>query len=738
MPTKKSAHVDKVLSLMTNLPRVRNCSIIGHVDHGKTTLSDSLLAYSGLLNPQLAGQALLLDYLDEEQTRGITIKTANISLVFNYDGQDLLVNLVDTPGHVDFSGKVTRALRLIDTAIVVVDAVEGIMIQTEHVLRQALENAVRPLLYINKIDRLIKEMHLDARQIQQRFKAIIEAFNSLVENRNLGGVERGWKVDLANDTVAFGSAVDGWGATLSQFLKQYKNFGDIIQTYKEPEAGKASVKALKEALPLHAAIIEMVVKHGPDPAQAQAYRTPFIWKGNPSSDIGEAIMACKADAPTIVFVSRVQIDHGQAIATGRVFSGKIKQGDELYMIRAAGKERVDSIGVFMGQRIIQVEEVPAGNVVAIKGLKGIRAGETLVAATYAGNERDLAFDPMSYLMEPVVTVCIEPEKLADLKKLASMLELKVIEDPNLKIEESTQTGEILISGIGPLHLEVITHEIKNAGIPVMVSEPITMYHESIDAASKIHEATSTNGKNQIVLRLEPLLPQDSQVLKSTRIGGEKRGVSKHARELLKQSTLSWKESEVDGLVDVCSGGIPVIYSPGKNQKASMPALPKDDELLIVDAIESIAKHGPFVKESISNLKVIVEKVSFSTHGEERDSIETTPMIRQAVFDAMNEAGVVLLEPIFESAIYGAVENIGKLTSLVTQHGGRIEAMEQDGTAIKLRGYFPVRESFGLIEEARNITSGRAVFQNAFSGFERVQKGMLGGILADLKEKKGLV
>src|SRR5271157_4803503 len=228
---KKSAHVDKVLSLMSILPRVRNCSIIGHVDHGKTTLSDSLLAYSGLLNPNLAGHALLLDFLDEEQQRGITIKTANISLVFAPGGEDLLVNLVDTPGHVDFSGKVTRALRLIDTAIVVVDSVEGVMIQTEHVVRQALENAVRPLLYINKIDRLIKELALDQKEIQARFKTIIEAFNALIDVRASDDTQRGWKVDLKDDTVAFGSALDGWGATLSQYLGTYKSFSAIIDAY---------------------------------------------------------------------------------------------------------------------------------------------------------------------------------------------------------------------------------------------------------------------------------------------------------------------------------------------------------------------------------------------------------------------------------------------------------------------------------------------------------------------------
>src|SRR5271157_369589 len=726
---KKSAHVDKVLSLMSILPRVRNCSIIGHVDHGKTTLSDSLLAYSGLLNPKLAGHALLLDFLDEEQQRGITIKTANISLVFAPGGEDLLVNLVDTPGHVDFSGKVTRALRLIDTAIVVVDSVEGVMIQTEHVVRQALENAVRPLLYINKIDRLIKELHLDAKQIQQRFKAIIDAFNTLVDARNRGGVEAEWNVDLKNDTVAFGSALDGWGATLSQFLEQYKTFNDIIEIYNDAETNKDAVKNLKVNLPLHSAIVEMLVKNGPDPVQAQGYRIPFIWRGSTDSDIGQALVACNVDAPTAIFVSRVQIDHGQTIATGRVFSGKVHQGDEVWLLRAGSKERVDSLGVFMGQRIIQVDEVPAGNVVAIKGLKDVKSGETLISSDYAGDEGNLAFDQLSYLMEPVITISIEPEKLADLKKLETLLEQKIIEDPTLRIEESNQTGEILLSGIGPLHLEVIVHEIKNAGIPVIVSDPITMYHESIESRSKPCTAGSMNEDNEITISTEPLHPQDTKILRSLGLNGEKRGVSKHVKDLLRDAGLSWPEEDIDGLVDVGLNSIAIVCKADIND---------DDVQLILDSTDRIVKHGPLVQESITSLKIIVEAARFSSKGEERDQAEIIPMIRKALFDAMNGAGVILLEPIFESTIYGSLENLGKLTSLLTQHGGRIEAMDQESGSIKIRAYFPVRVSFDLIEAARDVTSGRAVFQNAFAGFEKMQKGILTGVIQDLKEKKGLV
>ncbi len=160
---------------------IRNIGIIAHIDHGKTTLADSLLAGAGLLSPRMAGMARVLDYLEEEQKRKITIKTANISLLYKTAGTQYIVNLVDTPGHVDFTGKVTRVLRVIDGAVVVVDAVEEIMAQTEIVTRQALEERVRPVLFINKVDRLITELQLNEEQIQKKLDNIISRFNDLIE-----------------------------------------------------------------------------------------------------------------------------------------------------------------------------------------------------------------------------------------------------------------------------------------------------------------------------------------------------------------------------------------------------------------------------------------------------------------------------------------------------------------------------------------------------------------------------
>src|SRR4030065_1636337 len=173
--------LSQILTLMREKERIRTLGIIAHIDHGKTTLTDSLLAGAGLLSPQMAGTARVLDYLEEEQKRKITIKTANISLLYKNPQNSYIINLVDTPGHVDFTGKVTRALRVIDGAVVVVDAVEAIMAQTEIVTEQALEERVRPVLFINKVDKLIVELKLNAEQIQKKFTRIIGSFNDLIE-----------------------------------------------------------------------------------------------------------------------------------------------------------------------------------------------------------------------------------------------------------------------------------------------------------------------------------------------------------------------------------------------------------------------------------------------------------------------------------------------------------------------------------------------------------------------------
>ncbi|MHA2495505.1 MAG: GTP-binding protein, partial [Candidatus Hodarchaeales archaeon] len=206
--------VDEAVEMMKDRIHVRNLGIIAHIDHGKTTLTDSLLAESGLLAEKVAGEARATDTREDEQERGITIKTTGISLVHAIGDQTYLINLQDTPGHVDFSGEVTSALRVVDGALVVVDAVEGVMVQTETVTRQALLEKVRPVLYINKVDRLITEMRMSPENAYEKFKEIIRDFNVLIETYAPPEFKKKWRVDPRQGTVAFGSAVHRFGLTI--------------------------------------------------------------------------------------------------------------------------------------------------------------------------------------------------------------------------------------------------------------------------------------------------------------------------------------------------------------------------------------------------------------------------------------------------------------------------------------------------------------------------------------------
>ena len=206
--------VEKVVRLMSKREQIRNICTSAHIDHGKTTFSDNLLAGAGMMSEELAGKALQLDFHEDEQERGITIDAANVSMVHERDGKEYLINLIDTPGHVDFGGDVTRAMRAIDGTIILVDAVEAIMPQTETVLRQALRERIRPVLFINKVDRLIKELKLTPEQMQERFVRIITHLNKLIKQIAEDEFKEKWQVNVNEGSVAFGSAFHNWDLSI--------------------------------------------------------------------------------------------------------------------------------------------------------------------------------------------------------------------------------------------------------------------------------------------------------------------------------------------------------------------------------------------------------------------------------------------------------------------------------------------------------------------------------------------
>jgi elongation factor 2 len=406
MPEDKT---EKVKKLMHQPEKIRNIAIAAHIDHGKTTFSDNLLAGAGMMSEELAGKQLVLDFHEDEKRRGITIDAANVSMVHDYENGDYLINLIDTPGHVDFGGDVTRAMRAVDGCIVLVCASEGVMPQTETVLRQALRERVKPVLFINKVDRLIREVKLTPEQMQERFVRIINQVNELIDNLVPEEFKGKWLVGVKDGSVAFGSAVHNWALSMPFMEKNKISFKDVIDAYQQK--GEKYKELVKKA-PLHRVVLDIVIRHFPNPKEAQKYRIPKIWHGDAESEIGRALINCDEKGKAAFVCTKIVIDkHAGEISAGRLFSGTLKQGQDVYMNLAKKQIRLQQVFIYKGAGRIQMPEVVAGNIVGLSGLKGIYAGETVSA------EPIEPFEAIKHIFEPVVTKSIEAKKPAELPKL---------------------------------------------------------------------------------------------------------------------------------------------------------------------------------------------------------------------------------------------------------------------------------------------------------------------------------
>ena len=272
---------------MHELPQIRNLCIAAHIDHGKTTLSDNLIAGAGMMSEELAGKSRVLDFDEQESARGITINAASASMVHSVEGADFLINLIDTPGHVDFGGDVTRAMRAVDGCFILACAVEGPMPQTETVVRQALKEKVKPVLFINKVDRLINELQVTPEDMMERFKGTITKVNRLIKQFAPEEKKKEWQVSVGDGTVAFGSAYHNWGITVPFMQKTGISFKDIFEHCHNEQQRELSQKA-----PVHQVLLDMAVTKLPGPVEAQKYRIPNIWQGDLESPIGKAMINC--------------------------------------------------------------------------------------------------------------------------------------------------------------------------------------------------------------------------------------------------------------------------------------------------------------------------------------------------------------------------------------------------------------------------------------------------------------
>jgi elongation factor 2 len=727
MPRRKD--ISEILELMENTENIRNIGFVGHIDHGKTTLSDSLLSEAGLLSPELAGEARVLDYLEEEQQRGITMKSSNISLYYEHPlekNEPFLVNLVDTPGHLDFSGKVTRALRLIDGVIVVVDAVEEIIAQSETVIKQSIEEGVKPILYINKVDRLIRELQLTEDQIRKKYSRIINAFNTLIKRFADPPFDKEWQVSPAEGNVAFGSALHKWGFTLKILKKSGLKFKDITKRYEKESYSKETYSDLTVYLPIDKAILEMAINHLPNPIEAQKYRIKKLWKGDINSKIGHAIINCQPNGPLVMCVSKVQAEKHGLVATGRIFSGKCTKKTEVYLVRENNYEHIQRLSLYMGQRREQVEEIPVGNIVALEGLKAIKSGESIFESSVSNNL--IPFGEVKYVTTPVITVSIEPEYLREIDEMKRIIDNLLIEDPNLRFEINEENGEFLLSGMGPLHLEVTAKEIEKRGVRVGISEPRAVFKESCRKKSSIIRSAGPNEQNYVELQVARLDENTLEFFKSTNIHDIKRRIE--LEEALEQET-TLNDKERQNLWK-CDDDYNLLINEAEVE------IEENYESLIVDIIDKIHFNGPLCGEKLTELKIVIKDLALNQLEEETAFTQLSVLFYDAIKKALNEAELVLLEPIYHTIIQLPPDYVRKALSILSKYSAKIKEIDQDNEyQATIDILLPVRYSVQFAEDLRSTTSGRAFWQNELHAFSEVPKNEADRIISDLKFKKGL-
>lgn len=607
-----------------------------------------------------------------------------------------MVNLVDTPGHVDFSGKVTRSLRIIDGAIVVVDAVEGVMAQTENVLQAAVGDRVRPVLFINKLDRLIRELKLSPKEIQDKLTAIIKRVNDIIVETMGTPDSASWQVSPESDTVAFGSALHTWGFTISQMNRHGLRFRDVLRFYEQDH-----VDQLAQLLPITDPILEMVLQKLPSPRQAQSYRIQHIWKGKLDSPAGLALGMCGSDGPLIGLVSSLVEDprYGQ-VAVARIFSGTVRQGTMTRVLPADFKSTIQRVSLFMGSKRIVVPAVVAGNICGLAGLEGVKAGDTIIGQLTPSGM--VPFEEIRYVNEPVVTVSIEPRLPRELPRLLSYLESLTKMDPNLLVRVNKDTGEYLLSGIGLLHLEITIHDIEKVGIPVIASEPIVLYRETPRGAVVLRERQfSPNGRNALRLAANSAYHPASEF-----------------------------EGNVEDtwLLDE-RGNKLTCRVPGKN-------VPKTAQEALVSGFVWACDRGPLCGEPIGAAVVRILEVDLSSDLQDQGRVELMSMMKETLFQALARSGVTLLEPIYQIQVLIPNNSLRDVSSIILGRRGKVEQVEQKGPLVAIKGLIPVVETFDLATVLRSQTSGRAVWQTRFADWRPVPENRLESIASAIRKRKG--
>ena len=716
----------------TDYSKKRIFSIVAHIDHGKTTASDYLLRRAGLMREEDAGQLQMTDSDDEEQERGITIFTSVVLLSFRdprtpEDTDPFIFQINDTPGHISFTGEVSRALRGSDGAIILVDALEGVMTQTETNIRLAVgEELCKPVLFINKVDRLISELKLSPEDTYKKIDEISRQVNDLIKRVRPEGLD--WTIDFSKNSVAVGSAKHGWGFTY-EILKE-KGYTPITVFEKYNEG---NIQWLRENLPLDEPMLRMVVDHLPDPVSAAKYRIPHIWGGDLNSELGKALIKSDPDGPLYGMITKIFLDpkrNYQATLIGRVFSGTFHQPDSIYLIGNRTSNRVKRLGVMEITDILDMDKVPAGNLFALYGFI-CPSGETFMNANEVPRDKEEqarlpSFEKISYACEAVVSRSIKPQDPHDLAKLGDVVGKWLQADPTAQFRLDKESKEYILSGIDPLQIDILTKRINNQ-VKIDMGEPIIVYREKITQQSKDFHTKSSNSHNRMLMHIEPLDEKTEKMIETGRIHDL---MDEKERARILREEAGWDAKEARRIVDVYAGNLLVNGTSGLQRFDRVKSY-------LSAAFRDFVDGAILAKEPATGLKIVFTDLTIHEDPAHTGYNQIASMSFSAFALAMMDAKPHLYEPIQKIDVKTPQGTESGVLAIINKHRGRVNNVIPEGEYIRVQGQLPAAELIGIADEIRGSTQGRAFFGYEFSGFEKVPTNLEDDLILEIRKRKGM-
>ena len=692
-----------------HLKYTRNIGIMAHIDAGKTTTSERILFYTGLTHKigEVHDGAATMDWMEQEQERGITITSAATTTFWKYDGDKFKINLIDTPGHVDFTVEVERSLRVLDGAVATFCAVGGVEPQSETVWRQADKYNVPRIGYVNKMDRSGANFFEVVRQLkdvlganpcpiqipigaEETFKGVVDLIRmkAIFWHDETMGADYSVE-DIPENLVA---EAEEWRDKMLEKIAEF----DDVSTITEEEIRRALRNAtLKmEVVPMICGssfknkgvqpLLDSVCAYLPSPVDAGAVEGHA--PGNPDEiETREP----SSNAPLCALAFKIATDpYVGRLCFFRVYSGDMIAGSYVLNSRSGKKERVSRLFQMHSNKQNAKEEIDCGDIGAGVGFKDIRTGDTLCA-----EDAPIVLEAMDF-PDPVIGIAVEPKTQKDLDKLGVGLQKLAEEDPTFRVQTNEETGQTVISGMGELHLDIIIDRLKREfKVECNQGRPQVTYKEAITKPVELREVfkKQTGGRGKfadIIVRVEPV---DEGF-----------------------------EGSLQFVDEVKGGNIPKEFIPS-----------------IQKGFTTAMKNGVLAGYPVEHLKVTVIDGSF--HPVDSDQLSFELCAIQAFKKASEKAGPVLLEPIMKIEVVTPEESMGDVISDLNKRRGQVEGMETSRSGARVvKAKAPLAEMFGYVTALRTITSGRATSTMSFSHYSEVSSSIARNVLTECQGRVDLL